>query len=95
MTQGADGEMLLLFDESLMTIWDANQLPLVGNLALMPEPFRSSTAAANDRSEDLYPRGLERENIGSINGLARFDGSTTIGAWVQTSAPSTQRSPSM
>ena len=62
MTQGPDGEMPLLFDESLMTVWGANQLPLAGILNLMPEPFKSSTAAANDRSDDLYPRGLEREH---------------------------------
>ena len=54
-----------------MTIWGADQVPIKGNLDLMPEPFRSSTAAANDRSDDLYPRGLERENIGSNDGLAR------------------------
>ena len=71
LTQGPDGEMLFLYDGSLMTIWGANQVPIKGNLDLMPEPFRSSTAAANDRSDDLYPRGLERENIGSNDGLAR------------------------
>ena len=69
LTQGP--EMLFLYDGSLMTIWGANQVPIKGNLDLMPEPFRSSTAAANDRSDDLYPRGLERENIGSNDGLAR------------------------
>ena len=71
LTQGPDGEMLFLYDSSLMTVWGANQVPIKGNLELMPEPFRSSTAAANDRSDDLYPRGLERENIGSNDGLAR------------------------
>lgn len=69
-TQGHDGEMLFLYDGSLMTLWGANQVPIKGNLDLMPEPFKSSTAAANDRSDDLYPRGLERENIGSNDGLA-------------------------
>ena len=72
MTQGPDGEMPLLFDESLMTEWGANRLPLAGDLDRIPEPYRSSTAAANDRSDDLYPRGLERENIGSNDGLARI-----------------------
>ena len=72
MTQGPDGEMPLLFDESLMTEWGANQLPLAGDLDRIPEPYRSSIAAANDRSDDLYPRGLERENIGSNDGLARI-----------------------
>ena len=71
LTQGPEGEMLFLFDSSLMTVWGANQVPIKGNLAMMPEPFRSSTAAANDRSDELYPRGLERENIGSNDGLAR------------------------
>lgn len=71
-TQGLGGEMPLLFDKSLMTEWGANRLPLAGDLNLIPEPYRSSTAAANDRSDDLYPRGLERENIGSNDGLARI-----------------------
>ena len=71
LTQGPEGEMLFLYDGSLMTLWGADQVPIKGNLELMPEPFKSSTAAANDRSDDLYPRGLERENIGSNDGLSR------------------------
>lgn len=72
LTQNADGSMPHLFETSLMTVWDANRLPLAANLERMPEPHRSTTAAARDRSDDLYPRGLERENIGSNDGLAKI-----------------------
>jgi hypothetical protein len=72
LTQNEDGSMPHLFETSLMTVWDANRLPLAANLERMPEPHRSTTAAARDRSDDLYPRGLERENIGSNDGLARI-----------------------
>ena len=70
LTQNADGSMPHLFETSLMTVWDANRLPLAANLERMPEPHRSTTAPAKDRSDDLYPRGLDRENIGSNDGLA-------------------------
>ena len=42
LTQGPDGEMLFLCDGSLMTLWGADQVPIKGNLAMMPEPFRSN-----------------------------------------------------
>jgi hypothetical protein len=69
-TQAPDGSMLHLYNDSLMVAWEAASVPLAGNLASMPEPYRSSTAAANDRMDNLYPRGLEKENIGSNKGLA-------------------------
>jgi hypothetical protein len=69
-TQGPEGSMLHLYNDSLMVAWEASSVPLAGNQDMMPEPYRSSTAAANDRMDNLYPRGLERENIGSNKGLA-------------------------
>jgi len=71
-TQEADGSMLFLYDTSLLTTWDCNRVPIQGNPELMAEPYRSSTSAHHDRGDDLYPRGLERENIGSNIGLAQI-----------------------
>ncbi len=71
-TQGPEGSMLHLYETSLMVGWDVTGVPLAGDLAKMPEPYRSSTAAANDHMDTLYPRGLERENIGSNIGLAQI-----------------------
>jgi hypothetical protein len=71
-TQGPEGSMLKLYDTSLMVAWDVKGVPIAGDIAKMPEPYRSSTAAMNDHMDSLYPVGLERENIGGNIGLAQI-----------------------
>jgi hypothetical protein len=66
-----EGNMPMLFDQSLMTRWGVNTVPVTPMRDKLPPQVLASMLRTPGRLDSFYPKGLIKVNVGSNIGLCR------------------------
>jgi hypothetical protein len=66
-----DGEMPLLYDDSLFHMWGCNKIPVQPMKENLPDDIRQRFDRCPSRLVDFYPEGLIKINCGSNKGLCQ------------------------
>ncbi len=66
-----NGEMSLLYDDSLFKIWGCNKIPVQPLKDNLPEDILERFERCPSRLTDFYPEGLIKINCGSNKGLCQ------------------------